>query len=235
MKSTIKLLIYVLSIGCTLHEQKDTSNDQIENNLESCDNSVEYGDISICLPEISNYKECFENKYVRERANEEAEILNDEIIGVYLTDSLFLKNQKEPIKTLWTEFIKIYGTPEMKNKNFSSSYFNEVESILRGNSEIVPWDSAVKSVNDRRKNLKLGKPALIEIYQPDEKIKSIIYLGDYKYMSESGKMLWTANMCVIKNRLIYFAYYLKFEGSQTKDILKLKSNAFGKAFIKLNS
>ena len=161
-------------------------------------------------------------------------ILNDEILGVYLNDTLFLKLQNEPIKTLMTEYIKVYGTPVMKNKNFSSSYFNEIERQLRSNSEIVPWESAMRSLN-KNSNLQLGKPSLIEIYQPDEKIKSIIYFGDYYYMGESGKILWTANMCVIKNRLIYFAYYLKFDGIKTKEILKLKSNAFGKAFIKLNN
>jgi hypothetical protein len=233
MNKAINLLFLISSIGCLQFGQKENSNYQLENNLVACDSSINYGDISICLPEMPNYKECYANKYVKQRANHEAKILNNDIIGVYLTDSLFLKFQKEP-NTLWTEFVKIYGTPEMKNKYFSSAYFNEIESLLRSNSEFVPWDEAIKSVNENSENLKIRKPALIEIYQPNEKIKSIIYLGDYKYMNESGKILWTANMCVIKNRLIYFAYYLKFEGSKTKEILKLRSNAFGKAFIQLN-
>lgn len=194
----------------------------------------QFGDVRICLPKIINYTECYENIFVRERADKESLLLKNEMIGVYLTNSLFTKFQKEPYKTVWLEHIKIYGNPQLKNKNVPSTFFIQVENRLRMNSEVVPWDIAVKSINESNIGFTMEKPALIEIYQPNKKIKSIIYLADINYSGEARKIIWTVNMCIIKNRLIYFCYYMNFNNSEARKILKIKSDSFGEELIKLN-
>ena len=233
--TTEKIIFFtiIFTSWCVLSSNREIANIQEPRECKTAQR--QFGDIMICLPRTIDFTECYENIFVRERADKESKLLKNEIIGVYLNNTLFSKFQKDPQNTLWPEHIKIYSNPQLKNRNVPVSFFTQIENKLRTNSEVVPWDNAVKSINENNIGFTIEKPALIEIYQPDKKIKSVLYLANYMYLAEPRKMLWTANMCIIKNRLIYFAYYMDFNGSESRKIIKIKSDSFGRELIRLNN
>ncbi len=75
-----------------------------------CDGPQRYfGDVSVCLPEIDGHIECLDNKLVKERVKEEVQVMDEEVLGIYLPAELYNKFLKNPSKTLLTEYIKVYG------------------------------------------------------------------------------------------------------------------------------
>jgi hypothetical protein len=230
-KVILGILFFVL--GCNANSAKNYSTNAEQNECPTVERN--FGDVLICLPKINGYLECLEDSLVRERANEEMELLGDEIIGVYLNNGLYAKFKNSPESTFWDEHIKIYGHPPMRNKDIPSNFLDKIESKLRKDSEIVPWAVAIDKINKGKIGFNIGKPALIEIYQPSDKVISIVYLADYDFLGRPGKILWIANMCILKNRLIYFGYYMEFDNANVKNILKQKSDEFGKELVRLNN
>jgi hypothetical protein len=230
--SKIIIGFFVFVLGC---KEKNIKIQSSEEKLVECPtNQRVFGDVSICLPQINGYIECYKDSLVQERAIEEIKILGGEILAVYLNNDLFSKFQKEPNSILWKEHIKVWGHPPLKNKEVSNNFLEKIESKIRKDSKIILIDDAIKKANKEKTGFNMEKPALIEIYKPTDRILSIVYLADYDFLGVSGKMLWIANMCILKKRLIYFGYYMEFDNKNAKEILKNKNLNFGREFTRLN-
>lgn len=229
-KIILGLLVFV--VGCKAQSAKTYTTFETVKDCPTIQRN--YGDISICLPEIKGYLECFNDSLVKKRANEEMGLIGNEIFSVYLNSELYSKFIKAPITTKWEEHIKIYGVPSLKSKDVPDNLLDKIESHLRSNSEIIAWDITVNKINKGKIGYTLQKPALVEIYQTLKNVKSFVYISDYDLFGEPGIMMWVANICILKNRIIYVAYYKEFDNKNAKVILKKKNDFFIKELIRLN-
>jgi hypothetical protein len=192
------------------------------------------GDISICLPTLQGYNECLKNKDVKERAYNESKILDDNIFGIYLPNQLYKEFLQNPNKVLWTEYLKFYSSPKLENQKVPTSFFPQLEEKMNNEFDIVPWKEAIEKVNNDNPNLILDKPILIGHENSYPQTDSYIYLTSYNFIGKSGYILFVANFCIIKERLIYFGYYLTYENENSLNTLKKRNVLFINEFMTLN-
>ena len=231
--SKIILGFCIFLLGCRTKTSKIQAIDEKPVGCPTIQRS--FGDVSICLPQINGYIECYKDSLVQERAIDEMKILGSELIAVYLNNDIFSKFQNAPNSLLWKEHIKVWGHPPLKNKDIPANFLEKLESKIRKESTIISFEDAIKNLNKEKIGFTMGKPALIEIFKQNESILSVIYLADYDFLGKPGKMLWIANMCTLKNRLIYYGYYMEFDNKNVKKILMDKNSEFGRELIRLNN
>ena len=225
----ISFFILILLLSCNVREKgkaKSTTN--------CLETQRSVGDISICLPNLQGYNECLNDKAVKERAYDETKILGDNIFGIYLPNQLYKEFLQNPNKVLWTEYLKFYSTPKLENQKVPSSFFKQIEEKMKNESDIVPWKEAIEKINNNNPSLLLGKPILIEHEKCHPQTDSYIYLSSYNFIGKSGYMLFVANFCIIKERLIYFGYYLNYENNSSLNKLKRRNLFFINEFMSLN-
>lgn len=192
------------------------------------------GDISICLPNVQGYVECLKNKYAKERVNDENKIFTENVFGVYLPNQLYKEFLQNPYTVLWTEYVKFYSNPELDNQKVPSTFFKQIEEKINNESNIVPWKEAIEKAHANDPDLLLGKPILIEHSKCHPQTDSYIYLSSYKFLKKSGYMLFVANLCIIKERLIYFGYYLNYDNENSLNIIKQRNLLFTNQLMQLN-
>lgn len=235
MNTYISILVsftFIVIFGCDREKTKIVSVTTMENRCPNGERS--FGDASICLPKIEGYTECLVDTFVKLRADDEMKLLGNEIIGVYLGNELYAKFKSSPETVFWDEAIKVYVNPSQKNKDVPADFINTMEKKLRDESFTISWSEVIDKMNQEKVGFTMKNPALIETYQPSQKVLSIIYLADYNFLDDNGKLLWIANLCIIKNRLIYFAYYKKYNNDDVINYLKEKSDNFSKELLRLN-
>lgn len=227
----------VLLFSCNEQQtamQKIQSATVIQSVPTICEVQRSFGDINVCLPNIEGYIECLANKYVKERVDDEVKALGEEVLGIYLRTELYTELIKNPNKTLLDDYIKIYSSPPLKNKKVPNNFFKQMAEKIEKESDIVQWDEAIQKIHNNNSNLLLGKPLLLEHSKYHPQTDTYIYLGSYNTLGKSGYILWTANLCIIKERLIYFANYINYASANSMEILKNKNLLVMKEFMRLN-
>lgn len=202
MKSLFTILL--ISITISLNAQ---SND--------CNNLTSFGDITICLPDLINMTECYSDPIVKLTADMFKGSDEEEIIGVYLLNDVYESIYDDFFEDgMGDSFIKIYSVNTIKGVDADEDILDYLASLTKGTFENYQ-DSKIKSMIDKKSNdldFSIGKPILIEEYQTSPKIRSSIILLQYTSEDEDFIQVATMNIMLIKDRIIFFAFYDKYEG-----------------------
>jgi hypothetical protein len=190
-----------------------------------CNSIVNFGDIEICLPNIVGMNECFSDPLVKINADRLKADDNEVILGIYLLDDIYKSRYNNFLENgFGNPYIKVYSTKLTKGVYVDESTLVELSSVIRllfDNYEESSVKSNLESFGNDL-NISFGKPLLLEEYETSPKIKSFVVLFNIKSGDENIVVTTVLNTLIIKNRLIFFAYYDEYTGMN--DINKTKAS-----------
>ena len=205
---------------------------------ELCDNSVNFGNSNFCLPELLNMKEVSSDKIYSELLdNFSAD--SENLLGFYATDNILISLLTGTICESNCEYVKVWSVNQFSDYNFTSTDLNEfydyTVELFQNNEDL---DRLLKSVSNLEgaKNLILDKPVLLEKYDSRPNVKSLVIISKIYNFIEDVEILQVAtmNMTIIKDKLIYYAYYSLYDGQESIKENKNKNDFFGIKFLSEN-
>ena len=136
-------------------------------------------------------------------------------------------------------FIKIYSTNVLKNKKADTQVLDFMSTYMQGAFENFHQSKLKSNIEANFKDLDLSisfeKPIMLEEYQLSSKIRSFIILLKYVTDVEDFIQVASLNIMLIKDRLIFFAFYDKYKGFSEIEKTKEMSDYFALRFLKENS
>ena len=195
--------------------------------LNKCENPVVFGNTIVCMPEVINMTECYNESIVNTYANlfkgsDDEEVLafyvsNDEYENLYET---FLENG------LRQPYIKVYSIKQAKNVYLSNNDLTTLSNGIKSTFDEYQGSNVESMINSKASefNMSFGKPILIEEYSINSKIKTFVALMSVSAGEQNVIMVAVMNLLNIKNRLVFFAYYDEYKGGMNQ-IEKTKSNS----------
>jgi hypothetical protein len=198
-----------------------------------CSRKVNFGDISICLPKIEGLNECYNLEIVKDKADKN-DVEQVEILGFYLNDYVF--SQVDRINDFeFDDYVKIYSLDLAKGINFKSTDLNQMTSIITGNAKLTGWDKIIKELNNQNSSFTFNEPTYVEQYTLNEKSRTSIFIIGIQQENKQSYIMGSINTIVIRNRVVFLSYYLKYEDPSTLQILKKKNNDVLLKFQKANT
>ena len=204
-----------------------------------CNNLTNFGDITICLPDIIEMTECYSDPLVKLTADMFKGTDEEEIIGIYLLDAVYESRYDNFFEDgMGDSFIKIYSTTTVKGMDADEKILDYVASIIKPTFEDYDKSNIKSNIDDRFNyfdlDISMAKPILLEEYQISSKIRSFIIL--LKYVIEDDDIIQVAsmNIMLIKDRVIFFAFFDKYEGFSEIEKTKVISDYFALRLLKEN-
>ena len=195
-------------------------------NLNKCDKPVIFGDIKICMPEIINMTECYNETIVNTYANLFKGTADEEILAFFISndeyENLYQTFLEDGLKK---PYIKVYSIKQAKNIYVTNNDLITLSNGIKSSFDEYEGSNVESTINSRASelNVTFGKPILMEEYSINSKIKSFVALMNVSSGKENVIMVAVMNLLTIKNRLIFFAYYDEYKG--VNQIEKNKSNS----------
>lgn len=88
MKVNVLIIFFFLLIGCYQSGITINLNDHLECKKVTCENSVSFGDINICLPKIDGMTECYSVPEVKDLADQ-FNYEGNSILALYLNHATY--------------------------------------------------------------------------------------------------------------------------------------------------
>jgi hypothetical protein len=225
MKKTVIYLLLLALAGCgDSGKQKHAS---------GCKNSVLYGYVSICLPEIKGMTECHTHAGVQQVI--QPYLPTTPILGYYLNNATY-KQVDRLSEITYEDYFMLYGDYQKENYHAQEADLHamaqELEQTLFEESNFKQLSSRIEEYYG---SITAGKPALIEKYAPQDNVRTLIVL--MKYKGEDGtetSVVSAVNLLLVKNRLLNLAYYVAYAGGKSIDVLKEKNATVIQQLLAIN-
>lgn len=202
------------------------------NKNKSCEKLVDVSNREICLPEIDGMKECYDIPAVKLKADK-FENSGNSILGFYVTNDVYKRIDDFEGITL-EEYFKIYVVNNMKDKEYDLSQLNEMGMIIENSFIKDNWDKLKTEVEKSHSYLSIGQPVLIEKYNPNEQTRTYLLIVKIESQGVEYIMLMSVNIILIKDKIIWLAYYKKYEDRESIDIVKSSNDNIVLKFADVN-
>tara|TARA_Y100000741_G_scaffold179981_1_gene136841 strand:- start:1031 stop:1702 length:672 start_codon:yes stop_codon:yes gene_type:complete len=205
---------------------------------QECSKIVLFGDTEICLPNIAGMKESYSNLTVKTYAD----LLTapDEIIlGYYLNNDDYNKiNTTFLSEGLSKDFAKIYSLETIENISVDEEVLDYFVTSMKSAFDDSKW-SSLKEKSDvlsmlSEMDIEFGKPIVLEDYEINSKIKSLVLLSKFSIDDKSEVLVSILNLIIIKKRLICLAYYESYTGPDQIENTKSKNDYFALRLLTSN-
>ena len=205
-----------------------------------CSNLVTFGDINICLPNILGMTECNSDPLVK-LTSDLLKGSNEEVtLGFYLPDDIYKSSTRYYDfyeNGFGEKYIKIYSLETLKGKTADESILDYLSSSVK--SMFDDYEGSLKSIIDSKASdllidVTFDNPILLEEYQPSPKIKSFLTLMHFAAEGESYISTVVMNIILIKNRILFFAYYDDYKGGSHINKVKQANDYFGLRLLQNN-
>ena len=205
-----------------------------------CPNFTQFGGKLICLPEISEMTE------VAAHNDELRQILtlnNSEItLGYYMSANLISSYVDEDECLTECDGIKVYSVKQLENLNADSDILNlawkETIKIFKSNDLEDFFNKSLDKSKLKDLNISNEDPLFIGEFNLNPKIKTAIVLMEFNIKDtvlQNPYKIGSINITIINQRLIYYAYFASYEGRESIEYIKTKSNAFGRKLLSVNN
>lgn len=220
----------IISIGnAETYKSSDADNTQ----TGDCERIANWGDLEICLPKIDNMKECYLTPNVKELADK-FEAKGNSVISFYLNTDTY--NQVDSLEYIsYDDYFKIYATDEIKNMRLGKAELKEFADLIGSNFISKEWDSIEEKLSDDIGDFAIGVPHKIESYSPTKNVNTFVMITKYGTDTEyEYSLVMTMNLVLIKNRMIWLAYYKDFDGDESIRLAKKKNDEIILSLLKAN-
>ena len=192
-----------------------------QNNSAKCEMYEYYGETRICLPKIAGMTECYSAPIVKRKASRVFNGRGMVNLGFYLPNEIY-----EKIDILdeipFDGFFLIYGQENMKNIKGDVKDLDKVAEIMKNTFYEIEWD--LDDVEIENKLINVGKPVLLEIYSPHERVRSFIGLTYGRADNEEYIGLSIMNMVIIKEKLITVTFYQYYKDEESVNKARAKND-----------
>jgi hypothetical protein len=223
MKKMVGLWVLFLLAGCSGATKKHAS---------GCENSVLYGYVNICLPEMDGMTECRTAEGVQ--AVIQPYLASGPVLAYYLNNETY--KQVDKLKEIsYEDYFLMYGEYPMENYHAREADLERAEKGLEQTLfDGSNFDRISTRIEEYYQTMTVGKPALIEKYSPRPNVRTMIVL--MKYMHEDGEtsVVSAVDFILLKNRLFNLAYYVAYKGGKSIDEAKSKNSAFLDRLLDIN-
>ena len=220
MKKMIVLLVFIILMGCSMRDNK------------SCSNSTLYGYVNICLPQIKGMTECRTDPNVQQIIQNYLE--SGPVLGYYLDHETY-KQIDRLSEIPFDNYFMIYGDYQRENYHALHNDLDILENnLVQTLFEEENFETVNSKIEEVYGTISAGKPALLEKYSPQQNVRTMIML--IKYMNESSEtsVVSAINFILLKNRVVNLAYYIKYNGGKSIDVLKEKNNEVIEKLMEIN-
>ncbi len=221
MKATY-ILITFLSLSNVIYSQS--------NDIERI---ATYGGRDISLPEYDGMKEAYMIPQVKAHADTYEDPRN-EVIAYYLNDEDY--KQAENIDGLkYQDYFKIYANKEIASQDIDKEYFDSLKDIMAQQFSGSGWDEVKQSVQERIKEIEIGKPNLIKKYDLNENTQTYLCVIKISSEEEYIDLIMVLSIVLIKDKMLFVAYYDNYTDDDSIISSENKSNMIVNKLIKVNS
>ena len=243
MKKLLLILLCVpLIFSC---KSQENNNAKIPSKNKDCETQIIFGDLTICLPEITGMIECYSDPFIKPNVDKMASINPGQIpIAVYVSDLVVATNESSSQNIHKYEgfedypFVNVYSFKQIQNQNITLTQVKDILSEIAdklvdlSHYDITELNKKMSNIDD---NLLLqDKPVMLDRYSLHPQIESIIMLARYTIGDQEIDKLSILNYLLIENRLICYQYVDNYKGQETIDNLKMRNDSFGLNFIREN-
>tara|TARA_B100002052_G_scaffold288775_1_gene305345 strand:+ start:1501 stop:2145 length:645 start_codon:yes stop_codon:yes gene_type:complete len=202
-----------------------------------CSNSVSFGDVVICVPEMLNMTECYSNPIVNTYANMFKGTNDEKILAFFISnneyDDLYSTLLEDGLKE---PYIKMYSTSMIENIYVSKKDLNTVSLGIKSAFDEYEGSDVESRINSKASefDMSFAKPILFDEYSLDSNIKSFVAIMNMSANNESVVMVAIMNLLIVKNRLLFFAYYDEYRGVDKIEKMKSNSDYFALSLLEKN-
>ena len=188
----------------------------------ACSRQAAYGNTTICLPFVAGMKECYEHPVAKALADK-YEYEGNSVLGYYLNDSTY-RFVDSLDQITYSDYFKIYVTNQLKDVASTTKDMDEVAKVVSENYLQKDWKEIQDKVDQQFKDLTIGKPVTLDTYSPDKNVRSFILLVKYQAGEKEALVLMSLDMLLIKERLVWMAYYQNYDGAGSVTHCKAKND-----------
>jgi hypothetical protein len=219
-KNCVFLLFVILSIGISAQDN-------------NCVRKTKFGNAKICLPYFRGYSESLSIKKVK-RMIKRTGLQTEMTLGYYLPDKVF-KNLDKLSGFQPNDFINVYATKKFKWYEADNRILNVFDTSFNKNYVSKNWNTIKDNVENNWEGVDLGKPILLESYKLNDISRSYVMLASYS-REGTAKHVVVMNLhaMIIKKRIIWFSYYLEYDGEESLSNAKEKGNLFLLRMLEVN-
>lgn len=232
------ITLFILLISCGTKSSDNVTNNEyseIDYVQNDCDNQVSFGNTPICLMKIDGMKECYSNPLVKVYMDQFKFAKND-ILGIYLNDNVYSEVEKLG-EFPFDDYFKVYSLSVIKNMSLDNEKLEMI--ALETESMFSKKWTDIESILKKSKSYDLGisfdRPIILESHWPNKDIKSYVCLVKMESNGVSVFLVMTLNLVLIKDKVIFYAYYKNYDGQESIENAKAKSDYFGLKFYEANS
>lgn len=208
-------------------QQKETAISKEKN----CKNSISWGEINICLPEIDKMKNIYPIPKIK-KILDEWEVHNSTIFAYYVSDEIYaqIDNIEEII---YDDYFKVSSVNNYQNA-FADK--NALDKVASGTKAIFNTDfqKLSKRKEIEKKNMSFDKPILIDDYHINPDVNTFSLLTRVNIGGYERIMVMMMNIAVVKNRIVYIGYYKDYEGEESIKQARAKNDYFVLRFMNEN-
>ena len=218
----IFLLFISFSLLCC--QSIDANNQTVNQSKEhtDCKKSIILGGKEICLPEIDGMKECYEVPIVKSLADKNEYSANS-VLAFYLNNSTFEKVDQLGDFS-FDDYFKIYAMTKLKTVDVSKAQFTQFANEMTSNFIRKNWDELKRKIDNQDFEFSVGQPVLIDDYSPHDQANTYVMLLKLSDDENEKILACTMNMILLKERLIFLAYYKNYENPESIKTAKSKND-----------
>lgn len=224
-KKNLSILLVFLFVLTSCTESSNTEKGNVEKQDANTEliNSVKtymYGNTKIHFPKIAGMTECYSNPKVQSRSAHISK-KSMEIMAFYLPNDIYEEGE-ELDDTPFIDYFYIYGQSNMKNVTGNRKDLDKVASMME--NYLTKLDLDVNDITRDNITFKIGEPALIESYSPNEDSRSLVNItlinspfGEYINVS-------IMSFVIVKKKLLTLACYFDYTGKESISKAKAKND-----------
>ncbi len=184
-----------------------------ESKLQRCEKTVTFGDLDICLPAFEDMVECSSDPRIKSIIDN-TNYPGNTILAYYVKNNFFNK-LGNLVQVSTEDYINFYAANSLKGVPINDSLLNLMGNTMSENYISEKWGDLKKNLEKNLGSISVGRPVIIDIYSPNENVRSYAMLTKIVVSHKEVVLVMTANIIRIKERMVFLAYYKEFDGEES--------------------
>ncbi len=215
-------------LGCKPAAKQEAVEENVSDTASAaCASEFLYGGRTLCLPLFDGYGENWNDSVVFDRFKP----LNtgNLILGLYLKPE-WLDTLKSNHKAVFDDYFKVYAFSKKWEYFANDAAITEAE---------VTWAEDLKRAgkvdfDNLNSTLPRQGARIIDQYRNDDYMASSIHLTRLQDKGLEKIAILTMNTLALRTKLVFYSYYMFYEGPESIALAKKRNDAFGKALLEAN-
>lgn len=228
----VNLISFFIFFDLILVSCSNSKSNTLSNIKDDCI-KIHIGKVALCLPEVKGMVECYNEEKIKMRVDE-YKLESNTIHGYYLSDSLYkIIDGLQNISM--SDCFKVWSVNASQNLQIIPQQLDEIFEVMTNDYTKIILDSAAVDFSRKFEPISIGKPAIIKVYQPQPNIKTAITISKIGIADKVSFSLATISLVVVKERLLFYSYYLNYGGIGDIETAKYRNDKYGLRLTELNN